>query len=278
MFLQRFLDSTKANLFFAKGVIMVEGDAENLFIPALADIIGYPLEKHGISLVNVGNTAFLRYSRIFARADGNTIGIPISVVTDCDVKPYDIIDGVKTFNPKDEETSAGITKKEAAYSLGSIKAFVAPRWTFEYSVALSCLSAEFHRAIYCAKKIKNSDRYTLTGKKLKEIDEAIKKDCEEWEAASLPKNQQAYQMYRLMLDDNDSSGLKAITAQCLAALLRLSYSILPDSFVAEDDMFDLDLFQWKPNEEEKVKLKQKIEQDDYLGYLVRAIKHAANVD
>ena len=30
LFLQRFLDSTKANLFFAKGVIMVEGDAENI--------------------------------------------------------------------------------------------------------------------------------------------------------------------------------------------------------------------------------------------------------
>ncbi len=28
-FLQRFLDATKANLFFAKGLILVEGDAEN---------------------------------------------------------------------------------------------------------------------------------------------------------------------------------------------------------------------------------------------------------
>ncbi|WP_157776770.1 ATP-dependent nuclease [Lactococcus garvieae] len=30
-FLERFLDATKSNLFFAKGVIMVEGDAENIF-------------------------------------------------------------------------------------------------------------------------------------------------------------------------------------------------------------------------------------------------------
>lgn len=43
---------------------MIEGDAENLVIPVIADIIGYPLEKWGISLVNVGSTAFLRYSRI----------------------------------------------------------------------------------------------------------------------------------------------------------------------------------------------------------------------
>lgn len=277
LFLQRFLDSTKANLFFAKGIIMVEGDAENLFIPVLADIIGYPLEKYGISLVNVGNTAFLRYSRIFARADGSTIGIPVSVVTDCDVRPYDIIDGVKKFNPKDEATLAGIAKKEQDYSLGCIKAFVAPRWTFEYSVALSCLSSEFHRAIHCAKKINNSDKYTLTKKKLEEVDEAIKKDLEEWKAASLPENEQAFRMYGLMLNSDGSSSLKSITAQCLAALLRLSYSTLPDGFKTEDDMFDLDLFQWELKEEEKAELKQKIEQDDHLSYLVRAIKHAANV-
>ncbi|WP_037304413.1 ATP-dependent nuclease, partial [Ruminococcus albus] len=46
LFLQRFLDSTKANLFFAKGIIMVEGDAENILIPVIADIIGYPLGQH----------------------------------------------------------------------------------------------------------------------------------------------------------------------------------------------------------------------------------------
>ena len=67
LFLQRFLDSTKANLFFAKGIIMVEGDAENILIPVLADILGYPLEKYGISIVNVGSTAFLRYSGIMMR-------------------------------------------------------------------------------------------------------------------------------------------------------------------------------------------------------------------
>ena len=30
MFLRRFLDVTKANMFFAKGVLIVEGDAENI--------------------------------------------------------------------------------------------------------------------------------------------------------------------------------------------------------------------------------------------------------
>ncbi|MDK2564511.1 AAA family ATPase [Romboutsia sedimentorum] len=87
-FLERFLDSTKANLFFAKGVIMVEGDAENILIPTIAEIIGKPLYKHGISIVNVGNVAFLRYSNIFiSKKEDKTIGIPTSIVTDLDVRP-----------------------------------------------------------------------------------------------------------------------------------------------------------------------------------------------
>lgn len=87
-FLERFLDSTKANLFFAKGVIMVEGDAENILIPTIAEIIGKPLYMHGVSIVNVGNVAFLRYSNIFIPKEGDkTIGIPTSIVTDLDVRP-----------------------------------------------------------------------------------------------------------------------------------------------------------------------------------------------
>lgn len=87
-FLERFLDSTKANLFFAKGVIFVEGDAENLLIPTIAEIIGKPLYKYGVSIINVGNVAFLRYSNIFIRKDKEaTIGIPTSIITDLDVRP-----------------------------------------------------------------------------------------------------------------------------------------------------------------------------------------------
>jgi putative ATP-dependent endonuclease of the OLD family len=89
-FLQRFLDATKANLFFAKGVIFVEGDAENLLIPVLAEIINKPLHKYGVSLVNVGSTAFLRYSKIFRRKESQLIlRLPVSIVTDLDVKPLE---------------------------------------------------------------------------------------------------------------------------------------------------------------------------------------------
>ncbi|MCX8167366.1 MAG: AAA family ATPase, partial [Candidatus Micrarchaeota archaeon] len=77
-FLERFLDATKANLFFAKGVIIVEGDAENIIIPALAEVLDRPLHKYGVSIVNVGNKALLRYVNIFKRKDSGTIPIKVA--------------------------------------------------------------------------------------------------------------------------------------------------------------------------------------------------------
>jgi len=85
LFLERFLDATKANLFFAKGIIIIEGDAENLLLPAIADVIGYPLNKYGISLVKVGSKAWKRYANIFQRTDGSELGIRVAIIADGDV-------------------------------------------------------------------------------------------------------------------------------------------------------------------------------------------------
>lgn len=84
-FLEIFLDVTKSNLFFAKGVIFVEGDAENVLIPTIAEIIGKPLYEHGVSVVNIGGTAFMRYSKIFLRKGKEKLDIPVSIITDLDV-------------------------------------------------------------------------------------------------------------------------------------------------------------------------------------------------
>lgn len=94
-FLERFLDVTKSNLFFAKGIIFVEGVSEMLLLPAIANLTGYPLHQHGISIVNINGTSFERYIKLFSRSKlwieemGLTeLKIPISIVTDVDVKPY----------------------------------------------------------------------------------------------------------------------------------------------------------------------------------------------
>lgn len=94
-FLERFLDATKSNLFFSRGVILVEGDAENLLVPTIAKLIGKPLHKHGVSIVNVGSTAFLRYSKIFLRKDSQKMKIPVAIVTDLDIRPIEYYDDKK---------------------------------------------------------------------------------------------------------------------------------------------------------------------------------------
>ena len=271
LFLQRFLDSTKANLFFAKGIIMVEGDAENILIPVIADILGYPLEKYGISIVNVGGTSFLRYSKIMIRKDGKSIGIPVSVITDCDVKPYDTKE--KKFNEKREESEEAQETKNAKYTDGSVRGFASPRWTFEYCIAMSSLTKYFHKAVQYGKKILNAEEYiSLTDKKIMEANKIVEEEEREWE--NLPPAEKAFKLYELMLDNNGKSSLKAITAQCLASFLRWEISEVPSGYMQEN-MFDLDLYGLKTDEQKKSELKFKIENDLYLSYIVNAIKYAA---
>lgn len=104
-FLERFLDATKANLFFARGVILVEGDAENLLLPTIAKIIKRPLHKYGVSIVNVGSTAFIRYSKIFLRKSNPQINIPVAIITDVDIRPLEY------YNAQSEGSIFIITKE-----------------------------------------------------------------------------------------------------------------------------------------------------------------------
>lgn len=275
LFLQRFLDSTKANLFFAKGIIMVEGDAENILVPVIADIIGYPLEKHGVSIVNVGSTAFLRYSHIMVRSDGGTIGIPVSVITDCDVRPYDvdIEKNKKIFNEKRSESQEAEKKKNQKYTKGSVRGFCSPRWTLEYCLAMSCLSEDFHKAAHYGKKILHAKEHiALTDQKIEEADKIVASETEIWNDLSL--GERAYKKYEVMLNSDGSSALKAIVAQCLASILRWKTSIIPDGDTKEK-MFDIDLYGYKTDVEKKTALKTELEADPYIGYIVSAIKYAA---
>ncbi len=123
-FLERFLDTTKANLFFAKGVIMVEGDAENLLIPTIAELINRPLYDYGVSIVNIGSTAFRQFARIFQRNDDKSLNIPVSCITDLDIAQAIQGNTVKTIKRKTgnegkylPEIDAEKVKKETEFML-----------------------------------------------------------------------------------------------------------------------------------------------------------------
>lgn len=88
-FLERFLDVTKANLFFAHGVIVVEGDAEAILLPVVARLLGADLTQHGVSIVNVGGKGLRRFSSIFQRRDESApkLSVPVACIADMDVMP-----------------------------------------------------------------------------------------------------------------------------------------------------------------------------------------------
>ena len=85
--LQRFLDVTKCQLFFAKGVIVVEGISEALLLPVFAKKMGrrYNLERNGVEVVNIGGVAFRPFAKLYHSSDQNgRLHVRCAIVTDDD--------------------------------------------------------------------------------------------------------------------------------------------------------------------------------------------------
>ncbi len=145
-FLSKFLDATRANLFFARGVLIVEGDAENLLLPVLARLLDLPLNKHGVSIVNVGTVGLFRYSRIFVAPDGSArVPVRVGCVTDLDL-PQDA--------PADEKAKRLTSRRRNEG--GTVRTFVSEFETLEYVLAASPLRKEMHLAIALAKKARQT--------------------------------------------------------------------------------------------------------------------------
>lgn len=66
-YLQRFLDVTKSQLFFARRVVLVEGISEALLLPALAKAMEdhFDLDREGVEVVNVSGVAFEPFASLF---------------------------------------------------------------------------------------------------------------------------------------------------------------------------------------------------------------------
>ncbi|WP_421262835.1 AAA family ATPase [Aeromonas sp. 602200] len=107
-FVQRYLDAIRSNLLFAKSVVLVEGDAEEILIPILLKkVLGLSLDEIGITLVNIRSTGFENIAMLF---DDERIKKRCSIITDLDKAFFDT-----TILPQDSD--ADKNKKEKA--LGS---------------------------------------------------------------------------------------------------------------------------------------------------------------
>lgn len=149
-FLEKFLDTTKANLFFAKGVILVEGWAEEILLPSIAKAIGINLTEKGVSIVNIGHTGFDHYAKIYLRQAEPNMKIPVAIITDSDIREYEKSgdDFVKRdANTIQQETQQKITDINGKAEQ-NVKYFPAPNWTLEYSLFKSTsLTTLFQNAV-----------------------------------------------------------------------------------------------------------------------------------
>lgn len=85
-FVQRFLDATKSDMLFANKVILVEGLAEELLLPVMANYLGYSLEDEHVAIVSVGNRYFKHFLKLFDTND-SSFAIPTKVVCITDRDP-----------------------------------------------------------------------------------------------------------------------------------------------------------------------------------------------
>ena len=97
-------DPTRNELFFAKKIVLVEGDSEKVAFRAIADKLGYSLDAHGISIVECSS----KYNLRFFMKIQNKFRMPYVVV-------YDVDPG------KDEERENAVIARELDRNLGKIE-------------------------------------------------------------------------------------------------------------------------------------------------------------
>ncbi|UBZ13303.1 AAA family ATPase [Flagellimonas marinaquae] len=102
--LERYLDAIRTNLLFAKGVILVEGDAEEILIPSLIKkVLGFSLDEIGVSIINIRSTGFENIADIF---HDDRIQRNCAILTDLDTSIADVAiqdgdsDAIKKYKTK----------------------------------------------------------------------------------------------------------------------------------------------------------------------------------
>lgn len=184
-FLERYLDATKANLFFAKSVLIVEGPGEELLLPTIATILGRDFADYGVSVVNVMSTGLRRYARIFQRRNPDTLlDIKVACVADRDVMPdcapgicinEDYVEREKwpRQNKRRWRTESEITDDivfrnniQSRTDGQNVKTFVSEEWTLEYDLAYCGLEEDVLLAIAETKYMNSKTPRKETAKSL----------------------------------------------------------------------------------------------------------------
>jgi putative ATP-dependent endonuclease of OLD family len=100
--LQRFLDATRAELFFARRLLMVEGIAEAILLPCLTALAGGDLKASAVTVLNTDGINFNAFIPLFG---AGKLNMRVAILTDGDDKKRTGIPSATASDLKGHESS-----------------------------------------------------------------------------------------------------------------------------------------------------------------------------
>lgn len=172
-YLEKYLDVTKSQLFFAKGIIFVEGISEAILLPEFAKLLNRPLDTYAVELVNINGVGFEPFAKMIKIPEQSYGFAKASIITDDDrcsdknnMETYiskdldfddDLSDELKKIESGD---SSDRYKKISKLCSNQIVACFGATKTFEFELALNP-----NNVPYIIKAI--MEIHPIAGKKLK---------------------------------------------------------------------------------------------------------------
>jgi putative ATP-dependent endonuclease of the OLD family len=202
--LQRYLDVTRAELFFARKVILVEGSAELFIIDALAKKMGFDLKRGSVSLLSTEGLNFDCFLPLFG---DDALNIRVAVISDADPP-------AESFPLARDPLELSAAAKTLVSTSPWVQTFFAKK-TLEYDFALH----------------KNNHDVMLTA--LKDIHPLIGKDVED-KVNAAADDLKARELFKGMFKrDSGNDVQKGRYAQALAAVIAKSKTVEMPGYIRE---------------------------------------------
>lgn len=206
-FINRWLDVTKSNLLFARGLILVEGIAEAIILPELAKVIlseHESLDDFGVSIINLNGIYFKHFMQLFCNlkdeggemVEGINIPVRCAGLTDRDPKKKDR----PHYKDKKEGKNHALKLIDVIEESEYVRLYANELKTFEYDLAMEGNNAQWMAQVLF-------DNWHNDGDVKEEI-KAIKDN--DWsEVEQFEKAEVAYKILRRIDDSNMGKGLYA---------------------------------------------------------------------
>lgn len=150
--IERYLDAVRSTVLFAKSVILVEGDAELILIPAMFKAVyNISLDEIGISLVSVSSTVFTHIANLYHE---ERIQRQCAIITDLDQSVLPLPNNANTDTPTQKKCraaqEAGALRQDKLVNEFQHNTWVKPffaNYTFEVDFLLSINSLEVENCL-----------------------------------------------------------------------------------------------------------------------------------